>query len=60
MQERKITTNEHSEQMRVDAGTSMPQVSFEFFPPNTSAMEETLWNSIERLSVLRPRFVSVT
>ncbi|MEE8220155.1 MAG: methylenetetrahydrofolate reductase [Woeseiaceae bacterium] len=46
--------------MRVDAGTSMPQVSFEFFPPNTSAMEKTLWNSIERLSVLRPRFVSVT
>lgn len=60
MQERKITTDEHSEQMRVDAGTSMPQVSFEFFPPNTSAMEKTLWNSIERLSVLRPRFVSVT
>ncbi len=60
MQKREITTGEHSEQMRVDAGTSMPQVSFEFFPPNTSAMEETLWNSIERLSVLRPRFVSVT
>ncbi len=60
MQERKITTNEHSEQMRAGAGTSLPQVSFEFFPPNTSAMEETLWNSIERLSILRPRFVSVT
>ena len=36
------------------------QVSFEFFPPNTEAMEKTLWNSIERLSVLKPRFVSVT
>ena len=36
------------------------QVSFEFFPPNSEAMEETLWNSIERLAVLRPRFVSVT
>ena len=36
------------------------EVSFEFFPPNTEAMEETLWNSIERLSVLKPRFVSVT
>ena len=60
MQEPEITTNEHSEQMRAGAGTSLPQVSFEFFPPNTSAMEETLWNSIERLSVLRPRFVSVT
>jgi methylenetetrahydrofolate reductase (NADPH) len=36
------------------------QVSFEFFPPNTEAMEKTLWSSIERLAVLRPRFVSVT
>ena len=36
------------------------QVSFEFFPPNTEAMEKTLWSSIERLSVLKPRFVSVT
>ena len=36
------------------------EVSFEFFPPNTEAMEETLWSSIERLSVLKPRFVSVT
>jgi methylenetetrahydrofolate reductase (NADPH) len=60
MQEREITTSEQNEQMRVDAATSMPQVSFEFFPPTTSAMEETLWKSIERLSVLRPRFVSVT
>ncbi len=36
------------------------EVSFEFFPPNTAAMEETLWSSIERLAVLKPRFVSVT
>jgi methylenetetrahydrofolate reductase (NADPH) len=36
------------------------QVTFEFFPPNSEAMEETLWSSIERLSVLKPRFVSVT
>jgi methylenetetrahydrofolate reductase (NADPH) len=36
------------------------QVTFEFFPPNTEAMEKTLWSSIERLSVLKPRFVSVT
>lgn len=35
-------------------------VSFEFFPPNTEAMEQTLWSSIQRLSVLAPRFVSVT
>lgn len=36
------------------------QVSFEFFPPKTEEMEKTLWESIERLSPLSPRFVSVT
>jgi methylenetetrahydrofolate reductase (NADPH) len=36
------------------------QVSFEFFPPNDEAMEQTLWASIERLAPLAPRFVSVT
>jgi methylenetetrahydrofolate reductase (NADPH) len=35
-------------------------VSFEFFPPKTDEMERTLWDSIERLSPLRPNFVSVT
>ena len=35
-------------------------VSFEFFPPTTESMEQTLWNSIERLSKLQPKFVSVT
>ena len=34
-------------------------VSFEFFPPKTDEMERTLWESIERLSPLRPNFVSV-
>lgn len=36
------------------------KVSFEFFPPNTEKMEATLWQSIQRLAVLEPRFVSVT
>jgi methylenetetrahydrofolate reductase (NADPH) len=36
------------------------QVSFEFFPPNTEKMNETLWQSINRLAALHPRFVSVT
>lgn len=35
-------------------------VSFEFFPPRTNEMEQTLWNSIDRLSSLKPKFVSVT
>jgi methylenetetrahydrofolate reductase (NADPH) len=36
------------------------EVSFEFFPPRTEKMEATLWNSIETLAPLAPRFVSVT
>lgn len=35
-------------------------VSFEFFPPKSDAMAETLWKSIETLAPLKPRFVSVT
>ncbi|WP_448663309.1 methylenetetrahydrofolate reductase [Sphingomonas sp. CJ20] len=35
-------------------------ISFEFFPPKTEKMEATLWESIETLSPLGPRFVSVT
>lgn len=35
-------------------------VSFEFFPPKTEEMEQTLWNSIGRLAPLAPDFVSVT
>jgi len=35
-------------------------VSFEFFPPKTETMAETLWRSIETLAPLKPRFVSVT
>lgn len=36
------------------------RVSFEFFPPKTTEMETTLWNSIARLQPLAPSFVSVT
>ncbi|MGI8704306.1 MAG: methylenetetrahydrofolate reductase [NAD(P)H] [Sphingomicrobium sp.] len=36
------------------------QVSFEFFPPKTETMAETLWQSIQTLAPLNPRFVSVT
>jgi methylenetetrahydrofolate reductase (NADPH) len=35
-------------------------VSFEFFPPKTEKMEETLWESVQTLAPLSPRFVSVT
>jgi methylenetetrahydrofolate reductase (NADPH) len=36
------------------------RVSFEFFPPKTEKMEETLWESVQTLRPLGPRFVSVT
>jgi methylenetetrahydrofolate reductase (NADPH) len=35
-------------------------VSFEFVPPKTEKMAETLWESIQTLAPLGPRFVSVT
>ena len=41
-------------------GSGDISVSFEFFPPKTAKMEETLWQSVERLAPLRPDFVSVT
>ena len=36
------------------------EVSFEFFPPKSAAMEESLWQSIRRLEPMQPEFVSVT
>ncbi len=39
---------------------AQPLLSFEFFPPATEKMEQTLWRSIEKLAPLSPRFVSVT
>ena len=35
-------------------------VSFEFFPPKTPEMEQTLWKSVERLAPLKPSYMSVT
>ena len=36
------------------------KISFEFSPPATAEAEQRLWQAIERLVPLRPRFVSVT
>lgn len=36
------------------------RVSFEFFPPKTEKMAESLWEAVERLAPLAPDFVSVT
>src|SRR5215813_7582204 len=35
-------------------------VSFEFFPPKTPEMEQSLWECVSRLAPLKPNFVSVT
>ena len=37
-----------------------PAISFEFFPPKTAEMENSLWETIKRLAPLAPSFVSVT
>ena len=42
------------------SGDAPVNVSFEFFPPKTTEMEEALWQSIQRLAPLQPHFVSVT
>ena len=44
----------------MSTATKEVQVSFEFYPPNSEKMNQILWESIERLAVLEPRFVSVT
>src|SRR5262249_38877030 len=43
-----------------EAGRGRIRVSFEFFPPKTAEMEQTLWEAIGRLAPLAPAFVSVT
>ncbi len=53
-----MTTSTH--QPSRYARTADLAVSFEFFPPKTEAMAETLWRSVMRLAPLRPRYVSVT
>jgi len=37
-----------------------PAISFEFFPPKTEETEKSLWDTINRLAPLSPKFVSVT
>ncbi len=43
-----------------DHAAAAPALSFEFFPPRTEALEAQLWQCIDRLAPLAPRFVSVT
>ncbi|SDE19973.1 methylenetetrahydrofolate reductase [Kordiimonas lacus] len=52
--------NPHGLNSLFEEAVSDVNVSFEFFPPKTPKMEETLWNSIKTLEELNPKFVSVT
>lgn len=50
-----------SPELPIAAAIKRPvSVSFEFFPPKTEKMQETLWECIKRLEPLSPKFVSVT
>lgn len=40
--------------------SSVPSVSFEFFPPKTPEMEKKLWETILQLKKINPKFASVT
>lgn len=55
-----VAAGTDSRPSRIIGGDTDLRVSFEFFPPKTEQMEETLWRSIERLAPLSPSFVSVT
>jgi methylenetetrahydrofolate reductase (NADPH) len=46
--------------MTIPATGRPPSVSFEFFPPKTEKMEQSLWQAVLRLAPLAPDFVSVT
>jgi len=50
------TSNRRSHQ----AAPTPITASFEFFPPKSDKMAETLWNTVQRLAPLSPSFVSVT
>jgi methylenetetrahydrofolate reductase (NADPH) len=54
-----ITLPEAGAPLFADAAGDI-EVSFEFVPPKTEKMEATLWESIQTLAPLAPRFVSVT
>ncbi|MBI3445901.1 MAG: methylenetetrahydrofolate reductase [Magnetospirillum sp.] len=48
-------------ELPIAAATRRPvSVSFEFFPPKTEKMQQSLWECIQRLAPLSPQFVSVT
>ncbi|CUH81255.1 5,10-methylenetetrahydrofolate reductase [Tritonibacter multivorans] len=43
-----------------DAKTKTPEISFEFFPPQNLEASFRLWDTVQALAPMDPRFVSVT
>ncbi|MDE1888143.1 MAG: methylenetetrahydrofolate reductase [NAD(P)H] [Gammaproteobacteria bacterium] len=52
--------NQLSTEWDRQAFPALPAVSFEFFPPATPELHQRLWQALERLAPLTPRFASVT
>lgn len=48
------------DRLAISWGSPPPAVSFEFFPPKTEKMEQALWQTVQRLRSLGPKFMSVT
>src|SRR6266702_5170145 len=55
-----LTTPAHADGQDGHLSSKRPAISFEFFPPKTEEMERNLWDAINRLAPLDPKFVSVT
>lgn len=55
-----MTAAPHAPSPAPGAVQSDLRVSFEFFPPKTEKMAQSLWESVQRLAPLAPAFVSVT
>jgi len=51
---------DYSNRRSHQAASTPITASFEFFPPKSDKMAETLWNTVQRLETLAPAFVSVT
>lgn len=54
-----MTETQTTRRSREKSGPDI-NVSFEFFPPKSEKMAETLWATVERLAPVAPSFVSVT
>ena len=55
-----VTTPHQSDGQDGHLSVKRPAISFEFFPPKSEEMERNLWETINRLAPLEPKFVSVT